>query len=89
MRHIPEHIGCLYLNNSGSRWVTSDMTFALYINGKFSRLRKADFYESFGNFASVHFRIGKVRHNKLFEDCEKHTANDGKDYPIIKIEVAK
>lgn len=49
--------GCLYLNNSGSRWVTQDMRFVLVMSDGTKRVRIADYYESFGNFALTCYRV--------------------------------
>ena len=43
--------GCLYLNNGGSRWVTPDMRFVLVLPDGTRKVRLAEYYESFGNFA--------------------------------------
>lgn len=48
--------GLFYLNNSGSRWVVlkdgKREKICAYVNGELIR-RRAIYYESFGNFASV------------------------------------
>jgi len=64
-RYMPH--GCLYLNQSGDRWICEDMRFVLLGDGK-SKVRMADFYESFGNSASVYFRYKGKRMRAMFED---------------------
>ncbi len=54
-----------YLNNSGSRWVTENMGFVLVYPGGEKRVRQADAYESFGNFAVTLFRHGGRRYAGL------------------------
>ena len=67
-----------YLNRDGSKWVLYDqnhrrtpMEFILITLDGTQKKRRADYFESFGNFAAVHFRIGKVRYSGLFEDFER------------------
>ena len=48
-----------YLNNDGSRWIdtTKDaMTFILVLKDGTKKTRKADWFESFGNFALISYR---------------------------------
>lgn len=54
--HTPMPHGCLYLNNSGSRWVCNDMRFILVTPDGKRTLRLAICYEAFGNFAAVVYR---------------------------------
>ena len=55
-----------YLNNTGSRWIIPDgMEFILVLPGGDRKRRKADFYESFGNFASTHYRYKGKRYSGL------------------------
>lgn len=63
----------LYLNNSGSRWITGDMRFVLVMPDGTRRVRKADCYESFGNFAATCYRIKGKRFRGLA------TAHDGSE----------
>lgn len=51
-----------YLNNNGSRWVTDDMRFALRMPDGTHTIRKADFYEALGNFATFNFRRKGLRY---------------------------
>jgi len=49
----------LYLNGTGSRWVcdsVEQMQFVLVLPDGTRRIRKADFFESFGNFARIGYR---------------------------------
>jgi len=48
--------GCLYLNNNGDRWVTQDMRFVLVTPDGERKVRIADYYFSFGNFAGIAYR---------------------------------
>ena len=56
-----------YLNNTGSRWIdkTPDAMRFLLIDGDIKKIRKCDFYESFGNFASINFRYNGKRYSRL------------------------
>lgn len=65
--------GCLYLNNDGSRWVTQDMRFILVLPNGTRKLRLADYYESFGNWAATGYRY----QGKRFSGLAK--AHDGSD----------
>jgi hypothetical protein len=56
---------CLYLNNDGSRWVTPDMRFVLVLPDGTRKLRRADYYYSFGNFAGVAYRYCQHRYTAL------------------------
>ncbi len=63
----------LYLNNSGSRWVIpGSMEFYSFETDKtgtlVARKRTADYYESFGNLASVSFRVKGKKEKGLFDD---------------------
>ena len=59
-------MNCLYLNNSGSRWVTpGDMNFVLVLPDGTKKVRKADYYESFGNFAAISYRYHGHRYAAL------------------------
>lgn len=63
----------LYLNNSGDKWVevdengNRDMRFILVMPDGTRKIRKADYYESFGNFYSIEFRIGRIKYGGLPE----------------------
>ena len=78
--------GCLYLNNHGSRWIIvkdgkRDMSFILITENGERKKRQADFYESFGNFASVYYRYKGKRYSALFEDFER---DEKTGLPIVK-----
>lgn len=64
---------CLYLNNSGHRWVIpGNMSFILrYPNGMLKG-RTADYYEAWGNLALVCFRIKGKRIKAFFNDHDKY-----------------
>jgi len=64
--------GCLYLNNNGSRWITDDMDFYLELPDGTRKLRKADYYESFGNFAVYGYRYQGKRFSALPNDTERY-----------------
>jgi hypothetical protein len=56
----------LYLNNSGSRMIdTEDMRFVLVLPDGTHKIRKADYYESFGNFAATCYRYKNKRYSAL------------------------
>ncbi len=57
--------GFLYLNNNGSRWVTHDMRFILVLPTGARKVRLADCYESFGNFAAILYRYRGKRYSGL------------------------
>lgn len=51
----------LYLNNDGSRWIETDgrrrtMPFVLVLPDGTRKVRQADYYYSFGNFAGLAYR---------------------------------
>lgn len=70
-----------YLNNDGSKWIIanstirgfdrSPMDFILIREDGTQQKRRADYYESFGNFATVSFRINGLRYGGFFESFEK------------------
>lgn len=75
----------LYLNNSGHRWIFEDpqyMKFALYIEKKFYKIRRADFYEAFGNFVTINFRHNGNKYSGFARDTETHETGE----PIIDLE---
>lgn len=57
--------GCLYLNNSGSRWVTRDMRFVLVLPDGTRHVRLAEHFEAFGNFAVIAYRYKGRRYRAL------------------------
>jgi hypothetical protein len=79
-------IDTLYLNRDGSKWVTgrmlvgagreSDMRFVLVTPDGARKLRKADYYESFGNFACVAYRYKGKRYRKLPAAHDGHSTRD-------------
>lgn len=74
--------GCVYLNNSGTKWITDrarkGMYFILIQNG-IEKKRKADYYEQFGNFATINFRVKGIRYSKFPESESKN------GLPVIEI----
>jgi hypothetical protein len=70
-----------YLNNTGHRWITEDQRFAFYINGQYSKTRKAVCYEAFGNFALHVFKLKGKTYKCFARDTEKHD-----NLPIIDLE---
>jgi hypothetical protein len=58
----------LYLNNSGDRWIdtsTGAMNFVLVLPDGTRKLRKADYFYSFGNFAGIAYRFQGRRYMGL------------------------
>jgi hypothetical protein len=56
-----------YLNNDGSKWKGEgdDMKFVLVLPDGTRKERKADWYESFGNFAALAYRYQGKRFRGL------------------------
>ena len=73
-QNIPMPIGCLYLNNSGSRWVRQDMRFCLQVKGQPPKIRRADCFESFGNFALIVYRYKSKQYKKFADNQCKYSA---------------
>ncbi len=69
--------GCLYLNNDGSRWVTQDMRFVLVMPDGTRKVRIADYYESFGNFARIAYRVSGKR---FFGLAKAHDGSELRDH---------
>ena len=58
----------LYLNNDGSRWIETGkraMAFVLVLPDGTRKTRKADWFESFGNFADIAYRYQGKRYRGL------------------------
>ena len=79
----PMPIGCLYLSNVGDRWVTQDMRFVLVLPDGTRKVRIADYWYSFGNFAGLSYRYQGKRYNGMpksacgYETCTgNETGND-------------
>ena len=73
--------GCLYLNNDGSKWITNDMEFVLIDEmNHYQKVRCAEYYESFGNFACFVFKYQGKRIKRLPESLEKIN-----NLPVIRI----
>jgi hypothetical protein len=71
----------LYLNNDGSRWIdTQDMTFVLVLPSGARKVRKADWFESFGNFGAIAYRYCGKRYKALPKSASGcDTRVDGED----------
>ncbi len=70
--------GCLYLTNSGSRWVTRDMRFVLVMPDGTKKVRIADYFSSLGNFGTIGYRVNGKRHEsfpKAHDGSEIRDAN--------------
>ena len=70
--NTPMPWGAVYLNNSGSRWVTRDMRFVLVLPDGTRKVRLADCYEAFGNFAATLYRYKGKRYHALAKSCTGH-----------------
>jgi len=57
--------GCLYLNESGSRWVDNDRECALVLPDGQIVPRVALFYEAFGNHVAFYFKYAGLRYRVL------------------------
>ena len=78
-----------YLNQSGSRMVVRGATVRAVgtINGKaYNKVRKVDYYESLGNFATTTVRVNGVRYTGFadnhFPDWEPITD----DIPVLDLD---
>jgi hypothetical protein len=65
----------LYLNNDGSRWIEfdgrkRDMKFVLVLPDGSRKVRQADYYFAFGNFAGIAYRYRGQRFNGLPKACD-------------------
>ena len=76
-----------YLNNDGSRWVILPRNrhhrFVLESSGE-RKLRRADFFESFGNFAAYYFRVAGKRYSGLPKTFPVKW--EGEELPLIVLE---
>lgn len=68
--------GILYLNNSGHRWITSDMRFVLVMPNGTRKVRLARCYESFGNFALTIYRVGSKQFAGFAKDREGYETRE-------------
>ena len=73
----------LYLNNDGSRWIVTGkegMAFVLVLPDGTRKVRKADWYESFGNFSALSYRYKGKRYRALPKSASGHeTRLDSED----------
>lgn len=79
----------LYLNNCGTRWIIPGNTVRVVgtVNGKaYHKVRKVDYYESLGNFATATVRVNGVRYTGFadnhFPDWEPITD----DIPVLDLD---
>jgi hypothetical protein len=78
----------LYLNNNGSRWIDTSlaaMNFILVLPDGTRKLRKADYYESFGNFAATCYRYQGKRFRGLAKSCDGYETRSGKETGLDKL----
>ena len=69
----------LYLNNDGSRWIETDkaeMRFVLVLPDGTRKVRQADYYESFGNFAATRYRYQGKRYSGLAKAHDGSSVRD-------------
>lgn len=71
--------GCLYLNSDGSRWITNDMRFVLVLPDGTCKLRHADYYYSFGNFAGIAYSYQGKRYSGLPKSCDGFETRSGNE----------
>lgn len=67
----------LYLNNHGSRWIHTDKEsmkcILIHRAENYRKVRKIEYFESFGNFASVNLKYKGKRISILPEDRDEET----------------
>jgi len=63
-----------YLNNSGSRWINKENNIIRLISLKdnYNKLRKVEFYSSFGNFAAANLKYKNKRYSLLCQTTDKN-----------------
>ncbi len=69
----------LYLNNSGTRWIIPGNTVRVVgtVNGKaYNKIRRVDYYESLGNFATCTVRVNGVRYTGFKSDTSEYYEED-------------
>lgn len=65
---------CLYLNNSGSRWVRQDMRVCIMLDGKVPIIRLMTCLEAFGNYALIVYRYKGKQYKALADRiCQYHS----------------
>lgn len=72
----------LYLNNSGSKWIDIDkaeMRFVLVLPDGTRKVRQADYYEAFGNFAATVYRYQGKRFHGLAKSSDGLETRSGNE----------
>ena len=78
----------LYLNNNGSRWIDTSlgaMNFVLVLPDGTRKLRKSDYYESFGNFAATCYRYKGKRYCGLAKSSDGMETRTGNETGLDKL----
>lgn len=79
----------LYLNNSGTRWIIPGNTVRVVgtVNGKaYNKIRKVDYYESLGNFATSTVRVNGVRYTGFADDHFPDWEPITDDIPVLDLD---
>ena len=79
----------LYLNNSGSRWIIPGNTVRVVgtVNGKaYNKIRKVDYYESLGNFATATVRVNGIRYTGFADDHFPDWEPITDDIPVLDLD---
>lgn len=79
----------LYLNNSGTRWIIPGNTVRVVgtVNGKaYHKVRKVDYYESLGNFATTTVRVNGVRYTGFADDHFPDWEPITDDIPVLDLD---
>jgi len=63
----------LYLNNSGSKWTTrpSQQIRLISLKDNYNKIRKVEFYSSFGNFGAINLKYKGQRLSLLAQSKDK------------------
>ena len=79
----------LYLNNSGTRWIIPGNTVRVVgtVNGKaYNKIRRVDYYESLGNFATSTVRVNGVRYTGFADDHFPDWEPITDDIPVLDLD---
>ena len=79
----------LYLNNNGSRWIIPGNTVRVVgpVNGKaYHKVRRVDYYESLGNFATATVRVNGVRYTGFADDHFPDWEPITDDIPVLDLD---
>lgn len=79
----------LYLNNNGTRWVIPGNTVRVVgtVNGKaYNKIRKVDYYESLGNFATSTVRVNGIRYTGFADDHFPDWEPITDDIPVLDLD---